>query len=164
MLAERRLPGPRLTARADDVTLLLAEERVGEGFHVHAGVGETAWFVHAFGVGPIPELPATEPGSASLGDALERALAGLGPGRLGRGPRGGPARACFDTLAWALERHARLRRLVCTPGRAFARSLGMRAAVCHSARSSAISSTIPTPPRSTSRARPRSSRSRCGRS
>ena len=59
--------------------LLLAEERVGEGFHVHAGVGETAWFVHAFGVGPIPELPATEPGSAILGDALERALDDWGP-------------------------------------------------------------------------------------
>jgi hypothetical protein len=58
-LAARRLPGPRLTAHADDVTLLLAEERIGEGFHVHSGVGETAWFVHAFGVGPIPELPAT---------------------------------------------------------------------------------------------------------
>jgi hypothetical protein len=102
MLSERRLPGPRLTARADDVTLLLAEERVGEGFHLHAGVGESAWFVHAFGVGPIPELPATEPGSASLGDALERALDDWGPVDWSAVPAAVPRRL-FDTLAWALE-------------------------------------------------------------
>jgi hypothetical protein len=102
MLAERRLPGPRLTARSDDVCLLLAEERVGEGFHLHSGVGETAWFVHAFGVGPIPELPATEPGSASLGDALERALDDWGPVDWAAVPAAVPRRL-FDTLAWALE-------------------------------------------------------------
>jgi hypothetical protein len=102
MLSERRLPGPRLTARADDVTLLLAEERVGEGFQVHAGVRDTAWFVHAFGVGPIPELPATEPGSASLGDALDRALADWGPVDWTAVPAAVP-RLLFDTLAWALE-------------------------------------------------------------
>jgi hypothetical protein len=102
MLSERRLPGPRLTARADDVTLLLAEERVGEGFQVHAGVRETAWFLHAFGVGPIPELPATEPGSASLGDALERALQDWGPVDWAAVPAAVPRRL-FDTLAWALE-------------------------------------------------------------
>jgi hypothetical protein len=101
-LAERRLPGPRMTGRADDVTLLLAEERVGEGFHLHAGVGETAWFVHAFGVGPIPELSATEPGSASLGDALERALGDWGPVDWAAVPAAVPRRL-FDTLAWALE-------------------------------------------------------------
>jgi hypothetical protein len=101
MLAERRLPGPRLIARADDVMLLLAEERVGEGFHVHAGVGETAWFVHAFGVGPIPELPATEPGSATLGDALERALEDWGPVEWSAVPAA-VSRGLFDTLAWAL--------------------------------------------------------------
>ena len=102
MLTERRLPGPRLTARADDVTLLLAEERVGDGFHLHAGVGESAWFVHAFGVGPIPELPATEPGSASLADALERALEDWGPVDWSAVPAAVPRRL-FDTLAWALE-------------------------------------------------------------
>jgi hypothetical protein len=102
MLSERRLPGPRLTARADDVTLLLAEERVGEGFHLHAGVGETAWFVHAFGVGPIPELPATEPGDASLRDARERALDDWGPVDWEAVPAAVPRRL-FDTLAWALE-------------------------------------------------------------
>jgi hypothetical protein len=102
MLSERRLPGPRLTARADDVTLLLAEERVGEGFHLHAGVGETAWFVHAFGVGPIPELPATEPGDASLRDARERALEDWGPVDWEAVPAAVPRRL-FDTLAWALE-------------------------------------------------------------
>jgi hypothetical protein len=101
-LAERRLPGPRMTARADDVTLLLAEERVGEGFHLHAGVAETAWFVHAFGVGPIPELPATEPGSAILGDALERALDDWGPVDWSAVPASVP-RGLFDTLAWALR-------------------------------------------------------------
>jgi hypothetical protein len=101
MLAERRLPGPRLTALAGDVTLLLAEERVGEGFHVHAGVGDTAWFVHAFGVGPIPELPATEPGSATLGDALERALDDWGPVEWAAVPAAVP-RGLFDTVAWAL--------------------------------------------------------------
>jgi hypothetical protein len=100
-LAARRLPGPRLIARAGDVMLLLAEERVGEGFHVHAGVGETAWFVHAFGVGPIPELPATAPGSASLGDALERALDDWGPVDWAAVPAAVP-RGLFDTLAWAL--------------------------------------------------------------
>ncbi len=100
-LEERRLAGPRLIARADDVMLLLAEERVGEGFHVHAGVGETAWFVHAFGVGPIPELPATEPGSATLGDALERALGDWGPVEWAAVPAAVP-RGLFDTLAWAL--------------------------------------------------------------
>ena len=102
LLSERRLPGPRLTARADDVTLLLAEERVGDGHHVHAGVGESAWFVHAFGVGPIPELPATEPGSAILGDALERALDDWGPVKWAAVPAAVPRRL-FDTLAWALE-------------------------------------------------------------
>jgi hypothetical protein len=101
MLAARRLPGPRLIARADDVQLLLAEERVGEGFHVHAGVGDTAWFVHAFGVGPIPELPATEPGSAVLGDALERALADWGPVDWTAVPAAVP-RGLFDTLKWAV--------------------------------------------------------------
>jgi hypothetical protein len=101
MLAARRLPGPRLTARAEDVTLLLAEERIGDGFHVHAGVGETAWFVHAFGVGPIPELPATEPGSATLGDALERALDDWGPVEWSAVPAAVP-RGLFDTMAWAL--------------------------------------------------------------
>jgi hypothetical protein len=101
-LSARRLPGPRLIARADDVMLLLAEERVGEGFHVHAGVGETAWFVHAFGVGPIPELPATEPGSAILGDALERALDDWGPVDWSAVPAAVP-RGLFDTLAWALR-------------------------------------------------------------
>jgi hypothetical protein len=102
MLTERRLPGPRLTARADDVTLLLAEERVGDGFHLHAGVGQSAWFVHAFGVGPIPELPATEPGSASLADALERALEDWGSVEWSAVPAAVPRRL-FDTLAWALE-------------------------------------------------------------
>jgi hypothetical protein len=102
MLTGRRLPGPRLTARADDVTLLLAEERVGDGFHLHAGVGESAWFVHAFGVGPIPELPATEPGSGSLADALERALEDWGPVDWSAVPAAVPRRL-FDTLAWALE-------------------------------------------------------------
>jgi hypothetical protein len=102
MLTERRLPGPRLTARADDVTLLLAEERVGDGFHLHAGVADSAWFVHAFGVGPIPELPATEPGSASLADALERALDDWGPVNWSAVPAAVPRRL-FDTLAWALE-------------------------------------------------------------
>jgi hypothetical protein len=102
MLSARPRPGPRLTARADDVTLLLAEERVGEGFHLHAGVGETAWFVHAFGVGPIPELPATEPGSASLGDALERALDDWGPVEWAAVPAAVP-RGLFDTVAWALR-------------------------------------------------------------
>jgi hypothetical protein len=101
MLAARRLPGPRLTAHADDVTLLLAEERVGEGFHVHAGVGNTAWFVHAFGVGPIPELPATEPGSATLSDALVRALEDWGPVDWTPVPAAVP-RGLLDTLAWAL--------------------------------------------------------------
>ena len=101
-LAARRLPGPRLIARADNVMLLLAEERVGEGFHVHAGVGETAWFVHAFGVGPIPELPATEPGSAILGDALERALDDWGPVDWAAVPAA-VSRGLFDTLAWALR-------------------------------------------------------------
>ena len=100
-LAERRLPGPRLIARADDVMLLLAEERVGQGFLVHAGVEETAWFVHAFDVGPIPELPATEPGSATLGDALERALEDWGPVEWAAVPAAVP-RGLFDTLAWAL--------------------------------------------------------------
>jgi len=102
MLSERRLPGPRLTARADDVMLLLAEERVGEGFHLHAGVDDTAWFVHAFGVGPIPELPATEPGDASLHDARERALEDWGPVDWAAVPAAVPRRL-FDTLAWALE-------------------------------------------------------------
>jgi hypothetical protein len=101
-LAERRLPGPRLIARADDVRLLLAEERVGEGFHVHRGVGDTGWFVHAFGVGPIPELPATEPGSASLGDALDRALDDWGPVQWSAVPAAVP-RGLFDTLAWAVN-------------------------------------------------------------
>jgi hypothetical protein len=100
-LAERRLPGPRLIARADDVMLLLAEERVGDGFHVHRGVRDTAWFVHAFGVGPIPELPATEPGSASLGDALDRALEDWGPVEWSAVPAAVP-RGLFDTLAWAV--------------------------------------------------------------
>jgi hypothetical protein len=104
MLAERRLPGPRLISRADeDVLLLLAEERVGAGFQVHAGVGATAWFVHAFGVGPIPELPATEPGSATLGDALERALGDWGPVEWSAVPAAVP-RGLFDTLAWAVRR------------------------------------------------------------
>ncbi len=102
MLAARRLPGPRLIAGADDVTLLLAEERVGDGFHLHAGVGETAWFVHAFGVGPIHELPATEPGSATLGDALERALEDWGPAEWTAVPASVP-RGLFDTVAWALD-------------------------------------------------------------
>ena len=102
MLTERRLPGPRLTARADDVTLLLAEERVGDGYHLHAGVGESAWFVHAFGVGPIPELPATEPGSATLADALERALDDWGPVDWSAVPAA-VSRRLFDTLAWTLE-------------------------------------------------------------
>jgi hypothetical protein len=102
MLEARRLPGPRLIACADDVTLLLAEERVGDGFHLHAGVADSAWFVHAFGVGPIPELPATEPGSASLADALERALDDWGPVNWSAVPAAVPRRL-FDTLAWALE-------------------------------------------------------------
>ena len=102
MLAARRLDGPRLIARADDVTLLLAEERVGEGFHLHAGAVETAWFVHAFGVGPIPELPATEPGSATLGDALERALQDWGPVDWSAVPAA-VSRGLFDTVAWALD-------------------------------------------------------------
>jgi hypothetical protein len=101
-LTTRRLPGPRLTACVDDVTLLLAEERVGDGFHLHAGVGESAWFVHAFGVGPIPELPATEAGSASLADARERALEDWGPVDWSAVPAAVP-RSLFDTLAWALE-------------------------------------------------------------
>jgi hypothetical protein len=100
-LAERRLTGPRMTARADDVILLLAEERVGEGFRVHAGVRESAWFVHAFGVGPIPELPATEPGSALLQDALERALDDWGPVEWAAVPASVP-RGLRDTVAWAL--------------------------------------------------------------
>ena len=100
-LAERRLTGPRLTGRADDVMLLLAEERVGEGFHLHAGVTGSAWFVHAFGVGPIPELPATEPGSATLQDALERALAAWGPVEWAAVPAQVP-RGLLDTLGWAL--------------------------------------------------------------
>jgi len=102
MLAARRLPGPRLIARADDVLLLLAEERVGEGFHVHAGVGEAAWFVHAFGVGPIPELPATEPGSATLSDALDRALDDWGPVDWTAVPASVP-RGLFDTLKSAMR-------------------------------------------------------------
>jgi len=102
MLAERRLPGPRLTAQADEITLLLAEERVGDGFHIHAGVGATAWFVHAFGVGPIPELPATEPGSATLSDALARALEDWGPVDWTPVPAA-VSRGLLDTLAWALE-------------------------------------------------------------
>jgi hypothetical protein len=102
MLSARRLPGPRLIARAgDDVLLLLAEERVGEGFQVHSGVGATAWFVHAFGVGPIPELPATEPGSATLGDALERALDDWGPVDWSAVPAAVP-RGLFETLKWAM--------------------------------------------------------------
>jgi hypothetical protein len=84
------------------VTLLLAEERVGPGFHLHAGVRETAWFVHAFGVGPIPELPATEPGDASLHDARERALGDWGAVDWEAVPAAVPRRL-FDTLAWALE-------------------------------------------------------------
>src|SRR3954466_9584662 len=100
-LSARRLPGPRLIARADDVTLLLPEGRGGAGFPVHARVEETAWFVHAFGVGPIPELPATEPGSAILGDALERALDDWGPVEWSAVPASVP-RGLFDTLAWAL--------------------------------------------------------------
>jgi hypothetical protein len=103
-LAARRLPGPRLIARADDVLLLLAEERVGDGYHVHRGVGDTAWFVHAFGVGPIPELPATPPGSATLGDALERALDEWGPVDWSAVPASVP-RGLFDTLAWAVRRN-----------------------------------------------------------
>ena len=102
MLAERRLPGPRLTAQADDVTLLLAEERVGDGFHVHTGVSGTAWFVHAFGVGPIPELPATEPGSATLADARARAFEDWGPVEWAPVPAAVP-RGLLDTLAWALQ-------------------------------------------------------------
>jgi hypothetical protein len=84
------------------VILLLAEERVtGDDFHLHAGVRESAWFVHAFGVGPIPELPATEPGSATLQDALERALADWGPVDWSAVPAQ-VSRGLLDTLAWAL--------------------------------------------------------------
>ena len=102
-LAERRLTGPRLSGRADEVMLLLAEERVtDEGFHLHAGVGESGWFVHAFGVGPIPELPATEPGSATLQDALERAGQDWGAVEWAAVPAQVP-RGLFDTLAWVLE-------------------------------------------------------------
>jgi hypothetical protein len=101
-LAERHLPGPRLIARTEDVMLLLAEERVGEGYRVHRGVGRRAWFVHAFGVGPIPELPATEPGSATLADALERALDDWGPADWSAVPAAVP-RGLLDTLAWALR-------------------------------------------------------------
>jgi hypothetical protein len=101
-LAERRLTGPRLSGHADEVLLLLAEERVtGDGFHLHAGVGESVWFVHAFGVGPIPELPATEPGSATLQDALERAGHDWGRVEWAAVPAQVP-RGLFDTLAWAL--------------------------------------------------------------
>jgi hypothetical protein len=102
-LADRRLTGPRLSGRADEVMLLLAEERVtGEGFHLHGGVGDSVWFVHAFGVGPIPELPATEPGSATLQDALERAGADWGAVEWTAVPAQVP-RGLLDTLAWALE-------------------------------------------------------------
>src|SRR5215210_4566539 len=102
-LARRRLTGPRLSGRADEVLLLLAEERVtDDGFHVHAGVGDSVWFGHAFGVGPIPELPATEPGSATLQDALERAADDWGPVTWTAVPAQVP-RGLLDTLAWALE-------------------------------------------------------------
>jgi len=101
-LAERRLTGPRLTGRADDVTLLLAEERVTEWHHVHRGAEETAWFLHAFGVGPIPELPATGPGSASLADGLERAQEEWGPVEWAAVPAPVP-RGLLDTLGWALR-------------------------------------------------------------
>jgi hypothetical protein len=102
-LGHRRLTGPRLSGRVDDVLLLLAEERVtGEGFHLHAGVGDSVWFTHAFGVGPIPELPATEPGSATLQDALERAAEDWGPVVWTAVPAQIP-RGLLDTLAWALE-------------------------------------------------------------
>ena len=102
-LAERRLTGPRLSGRADEVMLLLAEERATEdGFHLHTGVRESVWFVHAFGVGPIPELPATEPGSATLQDALERAAADWGPVDWTAVPAQ-VSRGLLDTLAWALE-------------------------------------------------------------
>ena len=61
--------------------------------------------MHAFGVGPIPELPATEPGCATLGDALERALEDWGPVEWSAVPAAVP-RGLFDTLAWALTRVA----------------------------------------------------------
>ena len=71
-LQARRLPGARLVADAGGTVLLLVEEREEPGWHVHAGVTGSGWFVHAFG-GPRPELPETPPGSASLADARERA-------------------------------------------------------------------------------------------
>lgn len=68
----RRLPGARLVAAAGETVLLLVEEREEPGWHVHAGVTGSAWFVHAYG-GRLPELSETPPGSASLADARERA-------------------------------------------------------------------------------------------
>ena len=94
MLTERRLPGPRLTARADDVTLLLAEERVGEGFQVHAGVERDGVVRARLRRRPDPRAAGHR---AGLGLARRRARAGargLGPGRLVRGPRGRPAARC----------------------------------------------------------------------
>ena len=95
----RRLTGSRLVAETDEAVLLLTQEREEAGWHVHANVTATGWFVHAF-FAPPPALPVTAPGSVTLASARDRAAAEWG--ELAWEPVD-PAvpRGLLETAAWA---------------------------------------------------------------
>jgi len=95
----RRLTGSRLVAETDEAVLLLTQEREEAGWHVHANVTATGWFVHAF-FAPPPALPVTAPGSVTLASARDRAAAEWG--ELDWEPVD-PAvpRGLLETAAWA---------------------------------------------------------------
>jgi hypothetical protein len=102
LLEARILPGARLVAHAGETLLLLAQERERPGWHVHAGVTESAWFAHAFRVAR-PELPHTPPGSATLDDARERLAEEWGELEWDAVPTTVP-RGLLDTARWARSR------------------------------------------------------------
>ena len=102
MLDARRLPGPRLFARADDVLLLL---RRGAG---RRGL-PTSMPARARPPGSCTRSGSARSPSArhragrrTLSDALDRALDDWGPVDWTAVPKPAVPRGLFDTLAWAL--------------------------------------------------------------
>jgi hypothetical protein len=102
LLEARILSGSRLVAFAGETLLLLAQEREQPGWHVHAGVTESAWFVHAF-AGEELGLPHTRPGSATLADARERLAEEWGELEWDAVPPTVP-RGLLESARWALSR------------------------------------------------------------